>query len=108
MLYTLEQGRDEKDIIKQCVARKLPLPNKIANAPQLLQGLELFYIAFMDLNSCRSMGFGEGPIPWTAIRQMADEELGLVEEQRSDLFFHIAKMDSAYLKFRESQQQKPK
>lgn len=39
---------------------------------------------------------GEGPIPWTATNQWANE-YGLVEDQRDDLFFYIMKMDKVFL-----------
>lgn len=39
---------------------------------------------------------GEGPIPWTAINQWANE-YQLSEEQRDDLSFYILKLDRIYL-----------
>lgn len=83
----------------------MPLPQAIANAPELELGLDLFYLAFMDLTTCRSMGFGEGPIPWSAVRDYCDE-LGLEGEQRDDMFIHIRLMDTAYLNHRASKVKK--
>lgn len=75
------------------------MPEAIANAPELLEGLSFFYAAFWDVNTCRSLGFGaEGPIPWTAVRQWAEEH-ELEGDQRKDLFVYLEKMDGAYLKF---------
>jgi hypothetical protein len=46
----------------------LPLPGKIANAPDLEFGLEIFLAAFHDLESERVVGMDIGPIPRSAIR----------------------------------------
>jgi hypothetical protein len=41
----------------------------------------------------------EGPIPWLVIHQYA--EVNEIEgEQREDLFWHVAALDRAYLKWR--------
>lgn len=93
----MEQGPTEKVIIQQCAQQRLPLPDKIANAPEIYFGLELFYLAFMDLTSCRGSGYGtEGPISWLAINQYADAK-EFEEEQREDLFYFIQKLDAIYL-----------
>jgi hypothetical protein len=95
----LEQGPTEKTIVEQCIRNRMPLPQSIANAPELYEGLELFYVAFMELTTCRALGMAEGPIPWTAVQSYCNE-LGLVGEQREDMFFHIREMDTCYLEFR--------
>jgi hypothetical protein len=95
----LEQGPNEKTIIEQCIRNRMPLPAAIANAPELELGLDLFYLAFMDLTTCRSMGFGEGPVPWSAVRDYCNE-LELEGDQREDMFAHIRLMDTAYLSYR--------
>ncbi len=95
----LEQGKTEKTIIEQCIRNKMPLPKKIENAPALDIGLELFYIGFMDLTTCRSVGFGEGPIPWTAKLAYANE-LELEGDQRDDLFYYIGELDTTYMEHR--------
>ncbi len=79
-----------------------PLPEAIANAPDLLPGLELYYVAFMDLSSSRALGMGEGPIGWAVIDQYARSN-EFNSEQRDDLFFHLGKMDTAYLDYRSDQ-----
>lgn len=73
-----------------------PLPPAIANAPELQMGLELYYGAFLDLMTCRTMGMGPGPIPWTAINQYA-RAYDYSEEQEEDLQFYVSRMDQAYL-----------
>lgn len=82
-----------------CLRERKPLPKAIQDAPSLLQGLELFYLAFMDLGTSRSIGFGEGPIPWTAI-YMYCQAHEIEGEQQEDMFYHIQQMDSTYLEFK--------
>jgi hypothetical protein len=95
----LEQGPVEMRIIEQCVRDKMPIPAKMQNAPALLLGLDLFYVAFLDLYSCRSVGFGEGPIPWTAISEYCDRS-EVHGEQREDMFYFVRALDNEYLKFK--------
>lgn len=89
-------GEVEADIISQAVRTNRPIPEKIRNAPRLMMGLELYYEAFMDLNSCRASGFGMGQIPWLAIFDYAVAN-GFSEEQTEDLLQHIRVMDHAYM-----------
>lgn len=80
--------------------QRMPLPERIQNAPELLQGLELFYMAFMDLTSCRGQGYGtEGPIGWLQISEYCLIH-GIIGEQRDDLIYHVQKMDETYLSFK--------
>lgn len=84
-------------IVEQCVRQRLPLPERIAKAPEVFFGLEIYYIAFMDLTSCRGTGYGtEGPISWLTINQYADAK-GFDGEQREDLFYFIQRLDMVYL-----------
>lgn len=76
----------------------MPIPPKIANAPELTLGLELYYEGFIELNSCRQMGFGAvGEIPVTAVLQYA-RTFDFTEEQTSDLMYFIKKMDHEFIK----------
>lgn len=96
----MEQGPTEKTIVEQCVRQRLPLPDKIANAPELAFGLDVFYIAFMDLTSCRGSGYGtEGPISWLVINQYADAK-EFEDEQREDLFYFVQQLDMVYLNYK--------
>lgn len=79
---------------------RLPLPNRIQNAPVLWLGLEFFYSAFLDLNTCRPSGWNLGPIPWSAIADYANA-MDVIGEQRDDLFFFVRSLDSAYLEYHE-------
>lgn len=61
-------------------------------------GLEMYFGAFLDLTSCRAIGMGLGPIPWTAINQYA-RAYDYSDEQEDDLQFYITRMDHAYLEW---------
>ena len=58
----LEMGRSEQQIARQAYTAKQPLPDAIANAPELQEGLGLYLEAFLCLDTERS----DGPIPWSA------------------------------------------
>ena len=106
MLYGLEQGGVEKRIIEQCMREHLPLPKKIANAPQLFFGLELYYGAFLDLSTCRS-GLGDGPISWQYVHDYAIVN-EFSEEQGENLHYFVMKMDAAFLNQRQKSNGKSK
>lgn len=74
-----------------------PLPKKIRNAPELILGLEFYYNAFEDLSSCRELGFGVGPIPWTAMKDYCHEYDITGDDDLEDFFYFIRQMDNAYL-----------
>lgn len=70
----------------------------ISKAPDLNIGLEMYWQAFWDLTTCRQIGMGVGPIPWTSVQEYSIL-LELDEEQTDDLHYHIAVMDNEYLKW---------
>jgi len=74
-----------------------PLPDRIANAPELEPGLQLFLQAFFDLDSERSHGNGLTAIPWTSIATYA-RAFEFDEEQTEDLYFFVRRLDSEHLK----------
>lgn len=75
---------------------RMPYPKTIQDAPELGPGLALFYTAFLDLTSCRTLGYSQGPIPWLAIDRYC--EVNEIEgEQREDVFYHVSRLDKAYL-----------
>lgn len=74
----------------------LPLPDRIQNAPELLPGLELFWLAFMELSDSRNIGMGLGPIPWKVIHDYC-VVYDLNGEQMEEMHHHIRELDSAYL-----------
>lgn len=95
--YQLQQGPHEQQIIEQALKSGLPIPSRIENAPSILPGLELYYIGFLELSSCRQIGFGVGPISWISIEQYCQLK-GLDEEQTESMHYHIVRMDAVFMK----------
>lgn len=96
LLYTLEMGSVERRIVQESYARRQPLPPRIANAPQLAIGLELYYLAYMEISTCRSVGMTAGPIPWTSVQDYATA-FDFDEEQTENLHVYVRAMDKAFL-----------
>lgn len=87
----------ERKILEDCYRSKLPLPKKILEAPELRMGLELFMDAFFELNTCRQVGLGMAPIPWTSIKDYA-EAYEFDADQTEDLFHHVRLMDHEFIR----------
>ena len=90
-------GSVEKGILDQCYRYRMPVPEKIQNAPELFTGLELYYSGFLDLTTCRAIGMAEGPIAWSDMAGYCKFN-GIVGEQEEDFFYFVSRMDSTYLK----------
>lgn len=90
-------GAVERNIAKQAMRAGDKMPDRIANAPELKTGLNLFLQAFFDLDAERTHALSLTPIPWTAIKAYA-EFYAFDLEQTEDLFFLIRRMDDAHLK----------
>jgi hypothetical protein len=95
-LHTLELGAIEHNIAKQALMAGAPMPDRILNAPELKQGLELYFQAFLDLDGERDHSMGVSPIPWSKVKEYA-EFYGFDEEQTEDLLFFIRRMDNAHM-----------
>lgn len=74
-----------------------PIPDRIANAPELRIGLQLYLDAYFDLDSERSHSMAPTSIPWTSIATYA-KAFEFDEEQTEDLFYFIRRMDKEHLK----------
>jgi len=101
----LEQGPIESTIIGQSMKHDLPLPEKIANAPSLLPGLELYYQAFDDLMSSRQLGMSVGPLSWETVQKYCDF-MSLGPVQTEAMHYHMREMDTVYLTFLMKKQKK--
>lgn len=74
-------------------------PEFIANAPQLLPGLELYFEAFQELSTCRpyiGLEGMPGPIPWTAIDRYGLAH-GFEEEGLDYLVSMVRALDDEFL-----------
>jgi len=90
-------GPHEQTIAKQAVRAGQPIPSRIANAPELHIGLELFINAFFDLDTERQAGFSIGPIPWSKIKEYS-EAYRFDEDLTEDLFYFVKALDNAHMK----------
>ncbi len=95
----IEQGPTEQTIIKQAIRQGLPIPKKIAEAPELDFGLQFYLHAFYELESERPVGIDIGPIPRSAVKDYA-LELEMDADEFDDLYFHIRALDVTFLKHR--------
>ena len=93
----LEQGPHEVMIAQQSVRMGQPLPARIANAPELMLGLQVYLQAFFDLDSERSHANGYTLIPWSSIYSYA-QTLDFDDEQTEDLIYLIRRLDSEHVK----------
>ena len=84
--------------MEQCLREGIPFPDKMANAPDLLPGLELFYLAFIALSDSRQIGMGVGPISWKTVHDYCNA-YEIVGDQKEEMHHHIKEMDSAYIEF---------
>lgn len=80
---------------RNAIAFHQPLPDAIANAPELHFGLEVYWSAFMSLSWNRPSGFGLMPIPDSAIEDYASRH-DLDDDLTESLRHHIRGMDSAF------------
>lgn len=90
-------GAVEQTLARQHYQMGLPLPDRIANAPKLITGLQLYLQAFFDLDSERSHGMGIAMIPWSCITNYA-MAYEFSEEQTQDLIYFIRAMDGEHVK----------
>jgi hypothetical protein len=84
----------------------MPLPEKIANAPDLKQGLGFFMIAWWDLHYDRPSGFDVGPIASSSIRQfILDCGIDIHSEDAEDIRYVIRRMDREFLAWLKSKRE---
>lgn len=89
-------GKSERRIVEDCIKSRQAFPAAILNGAELPDELRLFYAVFLDLTSCRTLGHAIGPIPWLAIHYYCEAH-GIEGEQREEVFYHVAQLDTAYL-----------
>lgn len=90
-------GDIEQNLVKQAIRFGDRIPDRIANAPRLHLGLEIFIQAFYDLDSERSHGLGPTPISWSSIKGYA-LAYEFDDEMTDDLIFFVRGIDREHLK----------
>jgi len=78
-------------MIEAHLKARRPLPAAIQRAPEILPGLGLYYLAFLDLQTHR-----QGTIPWMAIDDYGRRN-EFSEDQLEALHHHIRHLDGVYL-----------
>lgn len=92
----MDFGPQAKTIAAAARARKHPIPED-AIPPPIPAECGFAYAAFQELSTTRQMGFGLGPIPWTAINDYA-WRYGIVATDHFDhLVTFVRAMDEAWL-----------
>ncbi|WVW77405.1 tail chaperonin [Stenotrophomonas phage vB_SmaS_Bhz59] len=81
----------------------MPVPDRIANAPDLDMGLGLYYQGFLDLTSCRQIGMGIGPISLLSVLEYCVIN-GIEGEQREDFVWLVTHLDAKYLEWSRGRQ----
>lgn len=105
MTWELKQAKTAKWVIEQAQRQNRAIPESLLDRPELFTGLELYWLGFWDLHTCRPVGTAEGPISWLSISDycMINRITG---EQREIFMSHIRSMDSAYLEHRGNEMNK--
>lgn len=97
MLYSLEQGETAEFLTKMAIRLGQPIPDRIANAPALLHGLDVYLNAFHELDSERmNTGMSIGRIPWSKCILYADIN-DFDERQTRALVAHVRRLDTIYI-----------
>jgi hypothetical protein len=85
-----------------------PLPRSLSEAPILEDAYQTNILAaFWKLSTCRNIGMGTGPIPWTAIDTFAVRHGYDADEiEYSTFVYLITEMDSTFLKYVQDENEK--
>ncbi len=95
-------GPHRANIIAQAKSKGVKLADSFQIQEELPDDLYFVYQAFWDLDTCRSRGYGMGPIPWVAINEYALR----YSVNDFDYFTRIIlAMDTVYLEENEKKQE---
>lgn len=61
--------------------------------PLPYEDTEFAWAAYQELATCKPVGFGTGPIPWTAIHTYAEAH-GLTREEEEELTAYVRAIDA--------------
>jgi hypothetical protein len=98
----MDQAPIAQKIIQIAVKERRPIPKKIADAPDIDLGLELYFEAFLELHTCRL--YEGGPIPYAAVIEYADR-FGFDDEQVDLALYLVRALDNVFLD-RQAEKQK--
>ena len=92
----MKEGKDFRRDAKMVYQSTGMLPKQWQNSPKVEDRYEWLFTAFFELTSCRSVGFGVGPIPWTAMKLYAD----YLELDETEFYFMrivLSRLDAVYI-----------
>lgn len=92
-------------MIEQAKRNRMPIPERVMNAPIIIPGLDFYLTAFLVLSSERQNGMGEGRIPWSKTREYA-LHYGLNDVEFEILWELITRIDGAYLEWQSKRSKK--
>lgn len=75
------------------------IPKQIAEAPELMIGLDFFIMAFHQLSGDRQIGMGLGPIPYSSIHDFARINGLDPGAETQEFFHHIRQLDAEFLDY---------
>lgn len=97
LLYRLEIGKDEETILERARQFGGPIPDRIVNAPQLLEGLDIYVNMFNRAGRSRQLAQGSiGPIPYETLSKISDD-YGLDEDEKNYAIDLLIQMDCEYV-----------
>ena len=99
LLYVLEQGPVERQIIKIAYKSRMPVPDKFNKAPTLLPGLELYFSAYDELVSFHTINAERPPILWADVHEYAKHHR-FDSDQRENLMHYVRDLEQAALTWR--------
>lgn len=86
---------DEAHVALQALRMRRPIPDEIANAPEVRPDLEIFWAAFWDLRGERGADL---PIPYSKARAWC-RDYGMSEDDFADLWFLVRRMDETFMEW---------
>lgn len=90
-------------IRKQAIQNGFPVPPEIENKPELQPHLQVYWMAFWQLTTCRNaLYMTEGQIPWHVVDDWG-KGAGMTRDERQDLWLAISTMDNVYLDHKSKQ-----
>ena len=100
MKWRLERPDDAHLVIAALTEKGVPIPDRLTEQPPPLNDIYLSGVMEMFdlLSSCRQVGMGVGPIPWTAIDRAAERYRYATGSQEYETFVYlIVQLDQEYL-----------
>lgn len=80
-----------------CINLGKPIPDKLANPPQIALGTEFYIGAYFELDTERSKSMGTERIPFSSILYYG-QYMGFIDDALDDFVYLMRAIDNAMLK----------